>query len=141
MIRLASDHGGYDLKQDIKKYLEENNIEYKDYGCDNNQSCDYPDYAHNAANNLKNDDLGIFICGTGNGINMAANAHNNVRSALCWEPTIAYLARAHNNANVMALPGRFMKKETAIKCVKEFLKTEFEGGRHQRRIDKIKVYQ
>ena len=141
MILLASDHGGHQLKEYIKKYLEEKGIEYKDFGCDSEESCDYPDYAHDAANQIKDGDFGIFICGTGNGINMTANAHNNVRSALCWMPTIAKLARAHNNANVLALPGRFMDKITAFNCVNEFLNTKFEGGRHQKRIDKIKVYQ
>jgi ribose 5-phosphate isomerase B len=138
MVVLASDHGGYDLKEEIKKYLNSKSIDFKDVGCNSNESCDYPDFAHDAAKKIGKNDLGIFICGSGNGINMTANSHSHIRSALCWEPTIAMLARAHNNANVMALPGRFIDSDKAIQCVNQFLNTEFEGGRHQKRIDKIK---
>lgn len=137
-VVLASDHGGYSLKKEIIKYLKDTNTKFIDVGCDNEDSCDYPDFAHDACNHLDTNDLGIFICGSGNGINMAANSHINVRSALCWKKEIAELARLHNNANVMCLPGRFITTEEAINCVDKFLYTEFEGGRHLNRINKIK---
>lgn len=140
MIYLASDHGGYELKEFIKNnYLLPNNIEFEDCGCDSDDSCDYPDFAHIASNKINNSsDVGIFVCGTGNGINMTANSHSNIRGALCWKKDIAELARSHNNANVMSLPGRHISNQEALECVESFLNTEFEGGRHQRRIDKIK---
>jgi ribose 5-phosphate isomerase B len=137
-VILASDHGGYELKQEIIKYLTDNNIEFKDVGCDSNESCDYPDFAHLGGALINPQELGIFICGSGNGINMAANSHKQIRSALCWIEETASLARLHNNANIMCLPGRFISTEEAIKCVDVFLNTEFEGGRHLNRINKIK---
>ena len=137
-IILACDHGGYKLKTEIVKYLTDNNIEFIDVGCNNEKSCDYPDFAHVACNKLGFNNFGIFVCGSGNGINMTANSHINVRSALCWGEELASLARLHNNANVMCLPGRFISTEEAIKCVDTFINTEFEGGRHLKRINKIK---
>jgi len=137
-VVLACDHGGYSLKQEIIKYLNNSNIGFVDVGCDNEDSCDYPDFAHSACDYLGFHGLGIFICGSGNGINMTANSHINVRSALCWKEEIAELARLHNNANVMCLPGRFITTEEAIKCVDKFLNIEFEGGRHLKRVNKIK---
>lgn len=138
-IILASDHGGYALKKEIVKYLTENNIEHEDVGCDNEDSCDYPDYAHKASLMIDNDIFGIFICGSGNGINMVANSHKHIRSALCWESELASLARQHNNANVMCLPGRYITVEEALKCVSNFMNIDFEGGRHINRINKIKA--
>ena len=139
MIVLASDHGGYELKEMVKEYLMLIEYNYTDVGCNSaEESCDYPDYVHMACNKINEGDFGIFICGSGNGVNMSANAHNHIISALCWKPEIARLARLHNNANVMCLAGRFMKVGESLNCVEEFLNTQFEGGRHQNRVDKIK---
>ena len=140
-IALASDHAGYERKQVVKKYLEKQGFEYFDYGAFSSESSDYPDYAHPLALAVeKNEfDFGITLCGSGNGINMVANKHQKIRSAICWNTEIAALARLHNDANVCALPARFITDEEAITIVKIFLSTEFEGGRHQRRIDKIPI--
>lgn len=140
-IALASDHAGYERKQVVKKYLEEQGFECSDYGAFSSESSDYPDYAHPLALAVENGefDFGITLCGSGNGINMVANKHQKIRSAICWKPEIAELARLHNDANVCALPARFITDEEAITIVKIFLSTEFEGGRHQRRIDKIPI--
>lgn len=146
-IVIACDHGGYELKEHIRKSLMvwefENGdsvCEVLDLGCDSEDSVDYPDFAHPLCEEIEKDnfDLGILICGSGNGINMTANTHEGIRSALCWRPDIASLARQHNDANVMALPGRFIDKYLAWDCVKNFILSEYEGGRHQRRVDKIK---
>jgi ribose 5-phosphate isomerase B len=138
-IAVASDHAGFERKQTVLKYLQEQGIEYKDFGAFSEVSSDYPDYAHPLAIAVSNGefDFGITLCGSGNGINMTANKHQRIRSAICWMPEIAALARKHNNANVCALPARFITDEQAIEIVKIFLNTGFEGGRHQRRIDKI----
>jgi ribose 5-phosphate isomerase B len=140
-IAIASDHAGFDLKQHIKKYLESEGHKLTDFGAPSNASSDYPDFAHPLAQAIesKKFDFGISMCGSGNGINMAANKHQGIRSALCWEVEIAALARAHNNANICALPARFISTEKAEQIVQTFLSTPFEGGRHQRRIDKIPV--
>jgi len=148
-ISIGCDHGGYELKEFIKNSLSiwewGNNDELVcesvvDFGCYSEKSVDYPDIAHKLCDAIESGeyDLGILICGSGNGINMTANSHKGIRSALCWRPDIAYLARAHNDANVMALPGRYIDKYLAWDCVKNFVTSEFEGGRHQKRIDKIK---
>jgi ribose 5-phosphate isomerase B len=141
-IAIGCDHGGYELKEFIKYKLEKTGYEVTDFGCHSTDSVDYPDIAHELCDSIKNDEqeLGVLICGSGNGINMSANTHFHVRSALCWQPEIASLARQHNDANVMALPGRFIDEETAWQCVENFITEEFEGGRHQRRIDKIKQH-
>ena len=138
-IVIGSDHAGYDLKEKVKEQLEQKGIEVEDLGTDSSESVDYPDHAHPVAELVDNgtSDLGILICGSGNGVNMAANKHPNVRSALSWTPEIASLARAHNNANVLALPARFIDEDTARNIVEAFLSTEFEGGRHERRVEKI----
>jgi len=138
-IAIASDHAGYELKNFIKDYLLKMGYEVKDLGAYSDESSDYPDYAHPLAKSILNKefDFGITLCGTGNGINMTVNKYNGIRSALCWTEEIAELARRHNDANVCALPARFINKETAIKIVEKFLTTSFEGGRHKRRIDKI----
>lgn len=138
-IAICSDHAGYELKNIIEGFLEASNIEYKDFGTYSSESCDYPDFAHPCAQAVENGEfpLGIGICGSGNGINMTLNKHQGIRSALCWLPEIARLARQHNNANVIVLPARFISPVDAINTLEAFLSTDFEGGRHQRRIDKI----
>lgn len=138
-VALCSDHAGYATKQAVIEYLKENNIEYKDFGTYNEDSCDYPDFAHPCALAVENGECypGIAVCGSGEGINITLNKHQGIRSALCWIPEVAKLARQHNDANVLAMPGRFVTNEEALEMVKTFLSTEFEGGRHQKRVDKI----
>ncbi|MBW8332491.1 MAG: ribose 5-phosphate isomerase B [Prolixibacteraceae bacterium] len=138
-IGVASDHAGFERKQTVLKYLQEQGIEYKDFGAFSAESSDYPDYAHPLADAVSHGEfnLGITLCGSGNGINMTANKHQGIRSAICWMPEIAMLARLHNDANICALPARYITDEQAIEIVKIFLATEFEGGRHQNRINKI----
>ncbi len=141
IIGLASDHAGYPLKEQVKEWLSAKGYTYKDFGTESTDSCDYPEYAHALGNAIEQGHckMGIAICGTGNGINMSLNHHAGIRSALCWQPEIASLARQHNDANVLAMPGRFIEEATAKACVEIFLDTPFEGGRHQRRIDAIPV--
>ena len=138
-IGLASDHAGFPLKERVKEWLTARGYEYKDFGTHSTDSCDYPDFAHAMASEVEkgNFDFGIAICGTGNGINMTVNHHKSIRAALCWMPEIATLARQHNDANILVMPGRFIDDETAEKCLDTFLNTTFDGGRHQRRIDAI----
>jgi ribose 5-phosphate isomerase B len=140
-VAIVSDHAGYYLKEKLLKYLKNENIELKDLGSFTPEIVDYPDFGHPLANAVSSGefDLGISICGTGNGINMVVNKHQGVRSALCWNEEISRLARAHNDANICALPGRFITESEAYVIVKAFLNTEFEGGRHKRRIDKISL--
>lgn len=139
VIGLASDHAGYPLKERVKEWLQALGYEYRDFGTNSTDSCDYPQFGHALAQAVENGECpaGIAICGTGNGINMSVNHHKGIRGALCWQPEIAALARQHNDANILVMPGRFIDEETAKKCVDTFLTTEFEGGRHQRRIDAI----
>ena len=138
-IGVACDHAGFERKQPVLKYLQEQGIEYKDFGAFSAESSDYADFAHPLARAVSEGefDLGITLCGSGNGINMTANKHPGIRSAICWMPEIAALARQHNDANICALPARYVTDEQAVEIVKTFLSAEFEGGRHQRRIDKI----
>ena len=138
-IAVASDHAGFERKQTVLKYLQEQKIDFKDFGAFSKESSDYPDFAHPLATAVSNGefDLGITLCGSGNGINMTANKHQGIRSAICWIPEIAGLARKHNDANICALPARYITDEQAIEIVKIFLATKFEGGRHQNRINKI----
>lgn len=138
-IAIGSDHAGYELKDKIIAILEERGDEVQDFGTNGDQSVDYPDFGHPVATALEKKDaeLGIVICGSGNGINMTVNKHEGVRSALCWLPEIAALARQHNNANVLALPARYLSTDEAKNILIAFLEAEFEGGRHQRRVDKI----
>lgn len=140
-IGLACDHAGYELKEYVKQVLEEKGLEYKDFGCYSEESVDYPDFAHPLAEAVEAGECypGIAICGSGNGISMALNKHQGIRAALCWTPELAALARQHNDANVLSMPGRFISKEMGKQIVETFLSTAFEGGRHQRRIDKIPV--
>jgi ribose 5-phosphate isomerase B len=139
IIPIGADHAGYELKEILKSYLSEKGFEMKDFGCNSDSSVDYPDFAHPVASMVEENEglKGILICGSGNGINMTANKHQGVRSALCWMPEIAELARLHNNANILVLPARFISKEEAYKIVDLFFETAFEGGRHQNRVDKI----
>lgn len=139
IIPIGADHAGFQLKQELITFLEQNGYAVRDFGCHSEDSIDYPDFAHPVANHVleHSDCLGILICGSGNGINMTANKHQGIRSALCWKKEIAELARAHNNANIIALPARFISSEEAKEMVLAFLETPFEGGRHQRRVDKI----
>jgi ribose 5-phosphate isomerase B len=138
-IAVASDHAGFERKQAVLKYLQEQEIEYKDFGAYSAESSDYPDFAHPLADAVSKGefDKGITLCGSGNGINMTANKHQGIRSAICWMPEIAMLARLHNDANVCALPARYITDEQAIEIVNVFLTTDFEGGRHINRINKI----
>ena len=139
MILFGCDHAGFQLKQVLLAYLASKNIATQDFGCYTEESIDYPDFAHPVASAVsKNPEvLGVLICGSGNGINMTANKHSGIRSALCWKKEIAVLARQHNNANILALPARFLTNEEGIEILTAFLETNFEGGRHQHRIDKI----
>lgn len=138
-IGIASDHAGFERKQTVLKYLHEQGIEFNDFGAFSAESSDYPDYAHPLADAVtkREFDFGITLCGSGNGINMTANKHQGIRSAICWMPEIAMLARLHNDANICALPARYITDEQAIEIVKIFLSTAFEGGRHIDRINKI----
>lgn len=142
-IGLASDHAGYELKQYVIEYCKEHGYAYKDYGTYSAESCDYPDYGHALARGIEAGEVypGIAICGSGEGISMTLNKHQGIRAALCWMPEIAHLARQHNNANVLVMPGRFIDKAMAKSIMDEFFATDFEGGRHQKRIDKIPVNQ
>lgn len=139
IIPIGADHAGYKLKEQLIEYLQGKGYEMKDFGCFSEDSIDYPDFAHPVAEMVESNEgmLGILICGSGNGINMTANKHQGIRSALCWNNEIAALARQHNDANIIALPARFVSFEEAKEMVDTFLTTEFEGGRHQRRVDKI----
>lgn len=140
-IAFASDHAGYQLKKELEKYVTTLGYQFKDFGTDSEESCDYPDFAHPAARAVESGecDFGICMCGSGNGMQMALNKHQGIRAALCWAPELARLAKAHNNANILVLPARFITVEEAKAIVDAYLNTPFEGGRHQRRIDKIPV--
>ena len=138
-IGLASDHAGFELKQYVMEYCRAHGYAYKDYGTYSTESCDYPDYGHALAKGIEAGEVypGIAICGSGEGISMTLNKHQGIRAALCWMPEIAHLARQHNNANVLVMPGRFIGKDMAKDIMDEFFATDFEGGRHQKRIDKM----
>tara|TARA_B100000686_G_C15897828_1_gene528771 strand:- start:59 stop:481 length:423 start_codon:yes stop_codon:yes gene_type:complete len=138
-VLLASDHAGFNLKEDIKKLLLKNRNKVLDLGTKNKNSVDYPDYAHLLSKKLKNKkrQFGILVCGSGTGMVMAANKHKSIRAALCYNVKSTKLSRQHNNANVMTIGSRLTKKNIALKCVKAFLSTDFEGGRHARRVKKI----
>ncbi|MBO6288192.1 MAG: ribose 5-phosphate isomerase B [Prevotella sp.] len=140
-IGLASDHAGYALKQFVKQYLEEKGLPYKDYGTLNEESCDYPDFGHALARGIEQGEVfpGIAICGSGEGISMTLNKHQQIRAGLAWQPEIAHLIRQHNDANVLVMPGRFIDNDMARRIMDEFFQTDFEGGRHQRRVEKIPV--
>ncbi|MDL2239547.1 ribose 5-phosphate isomerase B [Bacteroidales bacterium OttesenSCG-928-K03] len=137
-IGIACDHAGFSLKEKIKDLLK-NDYEVIDFGTNSEESVDYPDYIHPLASKINKGELtrGIIICGSGNGVAMTANKYPNVRAAICWKEEIAVLARQHNDANILSLPARFISDEEANKIVRAFLNTNFEGGRHQGRVDKI----
>lgn len=140
-VGLACDHAGYLFKEKIKNYLNEKGIVTIDFGTYSEQSVDYPDFAHKLANSIENKEveIGFSFCGSGNGINITANKHQGIRSALCWTAEISKLARQHNDANICAIPARFIDEKVAFEIVDEFLKTAFEGGRHAVRVEKIKL--
>ncbi len=139
-VAIGCDHAGYELKEVLKKYIQEKNIEVEDFGTYSSESVDYPDYAHPLASSVEKGEnqIGFTICGSGNGINMTINKHQGIRGALCWIPEISKLARAHNDANICSLPGRFVTEKDAKEIVDLFLVTDFEGGRHTNRINKIR---
>lgn len=139
IIGMASDHAGYEMKEALKPMLSEMGYEIKDFGAHSTESMDYPDTAHPLAEAVEAGEVcfGIAICGSGNGISMTLNKHQGVRAALCWEPELGALAKRHNNANVLSLPGRFISIDKAKEIVKAYMAAEFEGGRHQRRVEKI----
>ena len=139
IIPIGSDHAGFQTKQVLISFLTSLGYEVKDYGCFSEDSIDYPDYAHPVAQHIEATpgSLGILLCGSGNGISMTANKHQAIRCALCWTPEIAELARQHNDANIIALPARFITEEAAKEMVQVFLNTAFEGGRHGNRVAKI----
>ena len=138
-IAIASDHAGYDLKEIIKRHLLENGYEVKDFGTYSKDSCDYPDFGHPAAQSVVNGecDLGVGICSSGNGMQMTLNKYPEIRAALCWLPQLAALARQHNNANFLVLPASFISVDEAIEITDTYFSSEFEGGRHLRRVNKI----
>ena len=138
-IFLASDHGGFELKEKVKSFLKDNNFEYEDLGCSSLEPVDYPDYAKLLSKKIKdnNNFAGILFCGTGIGISMAANRFPHIRAALCTSVEMASKSRKHNDANVLALGGRILEDKFALEIVKEFLQTDFEAGRHSLRVDKI----
>ena len=139
-IAICSDHAGFELKQIVNQYLiDKKPVAYHDFGTYTAESCDYADFAHPMASAVEQGefDFGISICGSGNGISMTVNKHQGIRAALCWNEGIARLGRLHNNANVLSLPARFVSVEEALKMVDAFFTTDFEGGRHQGRIDRI----
>lgn len=137
-IAIACDHAGFDYKELIKKHLEES-YDVQDFGTYSKDSVDYPDFVHPAATSVEKgeNEFGILICGSGQGVSITANKHQDIRCALCWLPELAELARQHNNANMISIPARFITSELAIEIVDQFLTTDFEGGRHQNRVDKI----
>ncbi len=140
-IAIASDHAGFELKEHLTGYLDSLGYEVFDFGCYSEESCDYPDTGHPLAEAVSRGEFarGIAACGSGVGISIVVNRHKGVRGALCWEPGIVSLSRRHNDANVLCLPGRFMDNDTARQCVEVFLDTEFEGGRHLTRVQKIEI--
>ncbi|MBL7104724.1 MAG: ribose 5-phosphate isomerase B [Bacteroidales bacterium] len=141
ILAIGSDHAGYKLKQYIIKNLVADGYKIKDFGTNSEEGVDYPDYIHPVAKSINNGEFiqGIIICGSGQGASMVANKYPKVRSALCWNKEQAKLSRQHNNANIIALPGRFIDFNNAVEMVKLFLNTDFEGGRHIRRINKISI--
>jgi ribose 5-phosphate isomerase B len=138
-LAIGSDHAGFQLKERLVAHLRGSGVEVRDLGTFGPDSVDYPDQAHAVASAVQNgeSELGVLICGSGNGVNIVANKHPGIRSALAWDHEVARLARSHNNANVLALPARFISESEAIRAVDEFISTSFEGGRHGRRVQKI----
>lgn len=141
IVAIASDHAGFHIKEKLISYLTREGVEVKDFGCYSEESVDYPDFGHKLAFSVESREceIGISVCGSGNGINMTTNKHLGIRAALCWTEEISRLARAHNDANVCSIPGRFVSESEAILIAHTFLNTPFDGGRHKRRIDKIPI--
>ena len=139
MLGIASDHAGFEMKEELRKFLVDKGYEVKDFGTYSPDSMDYPDVAHPLAESIEKGEVsqGIALCGSGNGISMTLNKHQGVRAALCWNEELAALARQHNDANVLSLPARFISVELAKRIVEKFLESSFEGGRHLRRVNKI----
>lgn len=138
-VAIGGDHAGFEYKQKLIDFLKEKGIQVKDFGPKTDESVDYPDHVHPLATAVGNEeqDLGILICGSANGVAITANKHEKIRAAIAWEAELAALARQHNNANIICLPARFISYELAQEIVKTFLETDFEGGRHERRVNKI----
>jgi ribose 5-phosphate isomerase B len=138
-IAIGADHAGFEYKELLKKWLEKNGYPVKDFGTYSSESADYPDFAHPVASSVENKEfeLGVLICGSANGVAMTANKHQGIRAAICWKEELAELARTHNNANVLCIPARHVSIELAEKILDKFLHSSFEGGRHERRVDKI----
>lgn len=140
-LAIASDHAGYSMKLSVIKYLKDKGYQINDFGTDTDGAVDYPDYGHPLAEAVESGqfDMGISLCGSGNGINMVTNKHQGIRGALCWNSEMSALARSHNDANICSIPARFVDLDTAKEIVDAFLETEFEGGRHVKRIQKIPI--
>lgn len=140
-IGIACDHAGYSRKLEVLELLVKMGYEFEDFGCDSEDSCDYPDYIHPLASKIDKGELqmGIIICGSGNGVNITANKYQGVRSAICWQLEVAKLAREHNDANICAIPARFIALDITLKIIAKFLETKFEGGRHLTRVNKIAI--
>jgi len=138
-VAIGSDHAGYEYKMELIKWLDQKGIRVKDMGIDENKSVDYPDYAHPVASSVENAEsaFGILLCGTGNGVCMTANKHQQIRAAMCWDSDVTKLVRQHNDANIICLPARFIALEFAKTLIDVFIETPFEGGRHARRVGKI----
>ena len=138
-LYIGSDHAGFEMKEALKEWMvsEFPAIQIEDKGCPSADSCDYADHAHSVAESVNNDSRGILLCGSANGVSIAANKHAGIRAALCWTEEIATLARQHNDANILSIPARFVTPEVAKDMVRAFLNTPFEGGRHAKRVEKI----
>ena len=138
-VAIGSDHAGFDIKEDLISFIESKGLSYKDFGTYNKDSVDYPDFAHPVANAVESGNyaFGILVCGTANGVAITANKHPNIRAAICWGEEIAQLVREHNDANIICIPGRFVREGDADKLLNIFMTTAFEGGRHQLRVEKI----
>lgn len=139
IIAIASDHAGVELKTLVIQHLHDLGMLVIDYGTHDEESVDYPDYAHTVASKVNDSTRGILLCGSGNGVCMAANKHPGIRAAVCWEDRLAALARSHNDANVLCIPARFVSQKTAREIVDAFLTTQFSGDRHQKRVEKIDI--
>ncbi len=140
-VAIGGDHAGYELKKTIVELLKERGYTIKDFGPHSGDSVDYPDFVHPVATGVHSGqyDLGVVICGSGNGVCMTANKHEDIRAALCWQPELASLARQHNNANVLCMPARYISEEDGVAITNAFFDAKFEGGRHQKRVNKINL--
>ena len=138
-IAIGSDHAGYDLKEELISFLEAKDLAYRDYGTHSKDSVDYPDFAHPVSSAVENGEaaFGVLLCGSANGVAITANKHKGIRAAICWGEEIVKLAREHNDANIICIPARFVNESDAEKMLELFISTPFEGGRHQRRLEKI----